>query len=125
MLPLFQEHITFPWHQYLMGFMYLAAGFMHFKATPLYIKIMPPYLKPAKSLVLLSGIVEMVLGLLVLNPATKTFAAWSIIAMLVVFIPVHVYMLQNKEASLKLPKWLLILRFPIQLALIYWAYQYV
>jgi len=124
MIPLLQ-HITFPWHQYVMGFMYLVAGFMHFRATPLYVKIMPPYLPSAKSLVLLSGIVEMVLGLLVLNPNTKTFAAWAIIAMLIAFIPVHVYMLQNKEASLKLPKWLLILRFPIQLGLIYWAYQYV
>lgn len=108
-----------------MGLLYVVAGFFHFRATKTYLKIMPPYILSARSVVLLSGIIEMVLGFMVLNEETQTIAAWAIIAMLIVFLPVHVYMLQNEEASLKLPKWVLILRFPIQLALMYWAYQYV
>ncbi len=114
-----------PWHQYAMGVLYVAAGFYHFRATSMYLKIIPPYIPSPRSMVLLSGIIEMVLGFMVLNPETQTIAAWAIIAMLIVFLPVHVHMLLHKEASLKLPKWLLVLRFPIQFALMYWAYQYV
>jgi hypothetical protein len=33
-------------------------------------------------------------------------------------------MLQNKKASLNLPKWFLIIRFPLQLGLIFWAFIY-
>ena len=76
-------------------------------------------------MVQLSGIIEMVLGLMLLNPETQSLAAWAIIGLLILFIPVHVYMLQNKEASLKLPKWVLVLRIPLQFALMYWAYQYI
>ena len=114
-----------PWHQYLMGLLYIAAGFFHFRKPHIYEKIVPPYLPAAATLVLLSGILEMVLGFMVLNPKTQTIAAWALIGMLVVYLPVHVYMLQNEEASLKLPKWVLILRIPLQFALMYWAYQYV
>lgn len=76
-------------------------------------------------MVSLSGIAEMVLGLMLLNAETQTLAAWGIIGILILFIPVHIYMLQNKKASLKLPKWVLILRIPLQFGLIYWAYQYI
>jgi uncharacterized membrane protein len=34
-------------------------------------------------------------------------------------------MLNNKEASLKLPRWVLILRIPLQILMIYWAYLYI
>ena len=75
-------------------------------------------------MVLLSGMLEMIFGFMLLNPETQSIAAWLIIAMLVAFLPVHVYMLQNEEASLKLPKWLLLLRIPLQFGLMYWAFQY-
>ena len=113
-----------PWHQYLLGVILIIAGVAHFKYPKVYLKIMPPYIPAPQSMVLLSGIIEMILGFMLLNPGTQKIAGWAIIAMLVVFIPVHVYMLQNKKASLKMPTWLLILRFPIQLGLMYWAYQY-
>jgi uncharacterized membrane protein len=113
-----------PWHQYLMGFLMIIAGANHFRTPWLYERIMPPYFPQKKLLVLLSGIAEMILGLLLLNAETQVIAAWGIIILLVVFIPVHIFMLQNKEASLKLPKWALIVRIPLQFGLMYWALQY-
>ena len=113
-----------PWHQYLLGLILIIAGVAHFKYPKVYLKIMPPYIPAPNSMVLLSGIVEMILGFMLLNPGAQKIAGWGIIAMLLSFLPVHVYMLQNEKASLKMPKWLLILRFPIQLGLMYWAYQY-
>jgi len=115
----------FPWHQYIMGLLYIVAGVFHFWKPNLYLKIMPPYLPTHGTLVQLSGIAEMVFALMLLNAETQTIAAWAIIAMLVVFLTVHVHMLQNEEASLKLPKWVLILRIPLQFGLMFWAYQYV
>lgn len=113
-----------PWHQYLLGVILVAAGFNHFRVPKFYERIMPSYIPAHSSTVLLSGIVEMVLGLVLLNKDTQMYAAWGIIAMLILYLPIHVHMLQNEEASLKLPKWVLVLRIPLQFILIYWAYQY-
>lgn len=114
-----------PWHQYLFGLIFLVAGVFHFLKTDLYLRIMPPYLPSHRSLVLASGIVEMILGFMLLNPDTQSIAGWGIIILMVVFLPVHLYMLQDKKASLKLPQWVLILRIPLQFGLMFWAYQYV
>ena len=113
-----------PWHQYIFGLIFIVAGAFHFQKPALYKKIIPPYLPAHSSLVAISGITEMIAGFLLLNPETQTIGAWGIIAQLIAFIPVHVYMLQNKKASLKLPKWVLIVRIPLQFALMYWAFQY-
>lgn len=114
-----------PWHQYLFGIIFIAAGITHFTKSKMYERILPPYIPAHKTIVLLSGILEMIFGLMLLNEETRSIAAWAIIIMLVLFIPVHIFMLQNERAAMKLPKWLLILRLPLQVALLFWAYQYV
>lgn len=113
------------WHQYLLGILFLIAGFFHLQKPKIYEKIVPPYIPAVKTVVLVSGIIEMILGLLLLNAKTQIIAGWLIIVLLLLFLPVHIYMLQEKKASLKLPKWVLILRFPLQFLLMYWAFQYV
>lgn len=114
-----------PWHQYLIGALFVLAGANHFRKPKLYERIMPPYIPALPSMVMLSGIAEMILGFMILTPESQSLAAWGIIAMLVLFIPVHIYMLQNEKAAMKIPKWILILRIPLQFVLMYWAYQYV
>ncbi len=113
-----------PWHQYLMGILLVLAGMNHFRKPKLYERIVPSYIPAAGTVVMLSGVLEMVLGFMLMNKNSQTEAAWGIIIMLILFIPAHIYMLQNEKASLNLPKWALILRFPLQLALMFWAYQY-
>ncbi|QIE59019.1 hypothetical protein G5B37_05410 [Rasiella rasia] len=113
-----------PWHQYVFGLLFIVAGAFHFQKPKLYVRIMPPYLPAHTSLVLISGLAEMAFGFLLLNAETQSIAAWAIIGMLLLFLTVHVYMLQEKKAALKLPKWVLILRIPLQFVLIYWAYLY-
>ena len=113
-----------PWHQYLMGVLYVLAGMNHFRKPKLYERIIPPYLPAHSTLVMLSGVAEMILGFMIMNKNTQEEAAWGIIILLIAFIPVHIYMLRNKEATMKLPKWMLILRLPLQFGLMYWAYLY-
>src|SRR5690606_4040766 len=112
------------WHQYIIGVLFNLAGMNHFSKPKIYERIIPPYIPAHSSMVLLSGIAEMIVGFMILNKNTQEVAAWGIIAILILFIPVHIYMLQNEKAALKLPKWALILRIPLQFGLIYWAYLY-
>jgi uncharacterized membrane protein len=114
-----------PWHQYLIGALFVLAGANHFRQPKIYERIMPPYIPAIPTMVMLSGIAEMILGFMILTPASQILAAWSIIIMLLLFLPVHIHMLQNEEAAMKLPKWMLIIRIPLQFGLMLWAYQYV
>ncbi len=115
----------FPWHQYLLAVVFILGGVNHFRKPKLYERIMPLYIPSHKSLVMFTGILEMIFGLMLIAEENQLMGAWGIIILLVLFIPVHIFMLQNKKASLKLPKWVLILRLPLQLGLMAWAYLYV
>ncbi len=115
----------FEWHQYILALIFIVGGFFHLKKPGLYKKITPPYIPQKDTVVLLTGIIEMILGFMLITKDTQTMAAWGIIVVLMLFLPVHFYMLQNKEASLKLPQWILLARLPLQFLLIYWAWMYV
>lgn len=112
------------WHLYLMAFLYIIAGFNHFRNPKLYLKIIPDYLPNPILLNLISGVVEILLGILLLFPATIKLAAWGIIFMLLSFYMTHVFMITNKKASMNLPKAFLYSRLLLQIGLMYWAYQY-
>lgn len=104
-----------------MSGMYIFAGIMHFVKPRLYKKVIPPYLPRPALLVTLSGIAEIILGIALLVPSLRTYAIWGLILMLLVFLPVHIYMLQK---NFGMPRWMLWLRIPLQFLLIWWAYFY-
>ena len=108
-----------------MGLTYTMAGIMHFVKPKMYMRIMPQYLPNHKLLVLLSGVAEIILGIGVCFPITKNFSIYGLVLMLAVFLLVHFYMLSSKKASAGFPKWILLLRLPIQFVLMYWAYSYI
>lgn len=116
--------LFYPWHLYLMGGMYVLAGLMHFIKPKMYMRIMPNYLPYHKTLVYLSGLSEILLGMGVCFSITKNLSIYGLIVMLILFLLVHFYMLSGKKAAAGIPKWLLVLRLPLQFLLIYWAYQY-
>lgn len=116
--------MTLPWHLYLMALIYTVAGLNHFRSPKLYERIIPPYFPNPKLLNLISGFAEIVLGISLMIPMVSNYAAWGIIALLIAVFPTHVYMYQNEKAAMKLPKYVLLLRMPLQLVLIYWAYIY-
>jgi len=86
--------------------------------------MIPPYLPAPKALNIISGLAEIVLGILLCIPETSAYAAWGIIALLITIFPANVYMLRDKKAGMGVPKWILILRLPLQLVLIWWAWLY-
>jgi uncharacterized membrane protein len=116
--------MNYPWHLYTMAALYIIAGIMHFIKPKIYLRIMPSYLPKHKLLVYLSGVIEIILGIGICAPFFKNLALISIIGMLLAFLLVHFFMLNNEKASAGLPKWLLVLRILIQFLLMYWAYSY-
>jgi uncharacterized membrane protein len=107
-----------------MGILYMGAGVMHFVATHAYERIMPAYLPAHLELVLLSGAAEIAGGFGVVLPATRRAAAWGIVCLLISVMPANVWMAQHPELTPGVPVWLLWLRLPLQLPLIWWALQY-
>ncbi len=116
--------MAYPWHLYLMAAMYIFAGIMHFIKPKAYLRIMPRYLPNHKNLVFLSGIAEVLLGIGLCFALTKNMAIYGIILMLTIFLLVHFYMLSDKKAAAGIPKWILLLRIPLQFGLMFWAYWY-
>ncbi len=115
---------SYPWHLYLMAGMYIFAGVMHFAKPEVYLRIMPRYLPKPKALVFWSGMAEILLGIGLCFAYTKNLSIYGIIAMLVIFLSVHFYMLSGEKEAAGIPRWILLLRIPLQLVLMYWAYSY-
>ena len=110
----------------VMALGYIAAGINHIWHPQFYIKIIPDYFPQKELLNMLSGIAEIILGLLLFPKATRRWAAYGIIAMLIAFIPVHIWMIQKGgcyfNATKCIPDWLLWVRLVIlQPLLIWWA----
>ena len=104
---------------------YVLAGVNHFWHPESYYGLIPPYLPYPQLINIASGIFEIFFGLLLLMPATRKAAAFGIIALLVLFIPAHIYMIQLGgcvSVFLCVPAWVAWLRlFPLQFILIAWA----
>lgn len=113
-----------PWHFYAMVAFYSIAGLSHFIKPKWYIGIIPKFLPSPKNLVLGSGIIEILLAIGLLFKETREISLIGIILMLALFLVVHVNMLNDEKARSKFPKWLLIIRIPLQFVLMYWAYSY-
>ncbi len=105
---------------------FVVAGVAHFAATDFFLKIMPPYIPFHREVVLLSGAIEVALGILLLIPRTSGLAAWGLVALLIAVFPANIYAYQHRDQFTPFPHSDLVhlLRLPFQGVLIYWAYSY-
>ena len=110
---------------YIMSLLYMSSGIYHFVNPNYYLKLMPDFLPAHLSLVYLSGVIEILLGLLLLPNSTRMLSIWLIIAMLVVFFfAIHIPMTINFYNTDNPGLLLTIIRLPIQFLLIWWALMY-
>ena len=86
---------------YSMAALYVLAGVNHFANPDFYKKIMPPWLPLHYSIIYISGVAEIVLGLLLLPKQTRKLAAWGIIVLLVAIFPANVQMMLNYQQKRK------------------------
>jgi uncharacterized membrane protein len=101
----------------------IAAGLNHFWNPKFYLQIMPPYLPFHLELVYISGLFEVLGGVLLLFTKTQNTGVWVSIATLVLVYPANLHMALNAGAYPNIPTWILWLRLPLQALLIWWAYS--
>lgn len=109
---------------YSMAALYVVAGINHFANPGFYKKIMPPWLPWHYSIIYISGVAEIVLGLLLLPAQTRRLAAWGIIILLIAVFPANVQMMLNYQQEKNPYLWIAVARLPLQLLLIGWAFQF-
>lgn len=108
--------------RWLLGGLLVAAGVNHFLDPDFYVRIMPPYLPWHRELVFVSGVCEVMLGVLVLVPRMRRFAGWGLIALFVAVFPANVHMALHPEQFPNIPPAALVARLPFQAVFILWAY---
>ena len=109
---------------YLIATLFVVAGLMHFIKPDGYLAIMPPYLPAHKALVFWSGVAEVVLGVGLLFPATRSWAAIGLIILLIAVFPANLYMATAGRFQ-SLPRWAVWGRLPLQGLMIWWVWRYV
>jgi uncharacterized membrane protein len=110
--------------QCLLGVLFVLAGINHFVNPDFYVKIMPPYLPWHQQLVAVSGVAEVILGVLLLIPKCTVPAAWALIALLMAVFPANLHMALNAELYPQFSPLVLWARLPLQLVLIAWSYWF-
>jgi uncharacterized membrane protein len=108
---------------FVLALFMIGAGVMHFVNPTFFLKIMPPYLPLHNELVMLSGVFEILLGVLLLVPQYSRWAAWGIVALLIAVFPANVHVFQHQEL-IPAPPLVHLLRLPLQGIFILWAYWY-
>jgi len=109
---------------YIMMLLYAGAGINHFIHPEFYLKIMPSWLPAHEALVFISGVAEVLCAVLLLFPNTRRVGAWAVIALLIAVFPANIQMLLDCKRDNNPMIWVAILRLPIQLLLIWWAYSF-
>jgi uncharacterized membrane protein len=114
------------WKLPLLVLFYLAAGLNHFISPGFYLPLIPPYFPEKELLNSLSGIIEILLAIGAAIPFTRRYAAYSIVAMLLAFVPAHIWFIQQggcvDPAGLCVPGWVAWVRLiAVHPLLIWWA----
>lgn len=108
---------------------YLAAGINHFRMPAFYLPLIPDYL-PAKTwLNAISGIGEIAAAVMLGLPAWRRLGCYCIIALLIAFIPAHIWFIQRggclDPAGLCVPVWVAWVRLiVIHPLLFFWAWYH-
>lgn len=109
----------------LLGGLFVAAGILHFAKTELYLGVMPPDLPLQRELVQVSGAFEIAGGLGLFPESTRRAAGIGLILLLLAVWPANFQMLFNAQSAHE-PAWkqaLLWARLPLQIPLIFWAWN--
>ena len=103
---------------------FVIVGIKHFIEPEYFLSIVPPYLPYHLELVYISGLFEILFGLLILFPKYRYYGAIGLILLLIAVFPANIYLAQSKEAqeaigaTQEIATW----RLPIQGVLIWIAY---
>ena len=101
---------------------WVVAGVNHFVSPDFYVPMMPPYLPGHLGLVYLSGVFEILGGILVLVPRVRAMAGWGLVALLLAIFPANIHMVLSPELFPDMSTGALYGRLPFQAVFLAWAY---
>ena len=107
----------------IMSIFYVSVGVNHFTIPEWFLQIVPPWLPYKLELVYISGFLEIILGVMLLIPATRFYAAWGLILLLIAVYPANIYLAQTNGAAMNTTPLVAWGRLPFQfvfIALAYW-----
>ncbi len=108
--------------------LYISAGINHFIHPDSYYPIIPPYFPFPVLINIVSGSLEILLGIGLMLSNTRKIAAYGIIILLFLFIPAHIFMIQKggcMSETMCIPIWAAWVRlFPLQFILMWWAWRH-
>lgn len=110
--------------RWLLAALFVSAGVSHFLRPSFYDKIVPPYLPAPHLLVVISGIAEIILGVLLVIRRFSRLAAWGLIALLIAVSPANIHMALHPNLFPEFHPTALWIRLPVQLVLMAWAYWF-
>ena len=105
-----------------MSLFYIMAGTNHFISPDWYVRIVPPILPFKTAIVYISGILEIILGSLLIFPKTRFIAGWGIIILLVAVYPANIYVALTNGEAMDITPLIAWGRLPFQFVLIGLAY---
>ena len=97
-----------------MSWFYISAGLLHFTNTNWFLQIVPPYLPIKLELVYLSGLFEVILGIMLIVPVLRYYAGWGLILLLIAVYPANIYLAQTNGAAINTPALVAWGRLPFQ-----------
>ena len=109
--------------RYIMSLFYVSVGINHFLNPVWFVKIVAPFLLEFDyQLVYLSGVCEVMFGLLILIPKARYYAAWGLILTLAAVFPANIYLAQTNGVAMDTTAAVAWYRLPFQTVFILLAY---
>ena len=107
-----------------MSLLYVIVGIKHFTNTDFFVNIVPSIINCKEEVVLVSGLIEIILGILLLFNQTRKFAAWGIMLLLIAVFPANIYLYLSEIArdTLSISKNQALYRLPFQIPLMIISY---
>lgn len=103
------------------GLFFITGGAMHFLDPDFYLKISGSFLSGMIWWIYISGVAEILTGILFLLPASRRWAAFFALCLMLAFLPLHIWHLWSDI----MPLWAAFLRLMLQAGLIlFFSYLY-
>ena len=101
---------------YFMSIAYTYVGVRHFVDPDFFLAIMPNYLSMHLFFVYLTGLIEVVFGLLLAFRKTRKFASYGLIILLLMVFPANIHLVESElsQSILEVSKVQTIIRLPFQ-----------